>query len=585
MGLIKRLFGRIKIPRFQVLAYGKLPCHKEYLQVGIDPLFVAFKKTLDRGFEKRISERLPRPHVLPDKRFYLIGDKQTDLVGCVFDSDDGVRAFPFMLVVSMPAKVFRKPFPVMWQALKVLWDYLEAYHQELRGQPDANAFYQKIRGVAHDIEPITPGEWPEPRQPVQPIAGPDAARHLLTVEVPRENAGVMVRNLVFDRPPAFILWPGSKWREQIDGKAAAYFGHYGLSDLRVELFRQDTEPKTVPRTLTTGNSHGTLPLPDQTPSRRQPVQHSPILKPPEPGSLTSSRPDVATSSAPVESARALPQSGFLKPPEPGGAQTPSADPKPTRRHVSKPPEQVNVQAPNAGTGLLKPPEPGLPGNRATEPPPPAGQVSTPPPPAEQPPQSPPTGQRDLLLPPEPGLNKPPRAKPAPDEYETQPMQAPPAVPRTEKPSFQQPDVISSPDGDEDLVRAILDKELAAQKEADKPKPPQPIGLSPEKKAAISPPPSSPDEDHIKAILDEELGIAPKKHKAAPLPIDKSIDTPLAGQDQKARQQQVRSDLLNRDLRPPEPQSKPAPRPPKPSSRFLTPPKPLRKPGSHEETEE
>jgi len=236
MGFINKWLTRVKIPKFSVAVYGKLPCHKEYLHCGTDPAFVALKNLLDRGFDKRISAQEPRPHVLPDRRFYVAG--KTDYAACLFESDDGIRGFPFLMAAPIPARLARQPLPIFWQALEHVWTYLEAYFADLRVQPDVNTFYNRVRNVVHELAPFVPETWPEPDSPISPERGQTAlTEHLQTLVIPREDFSVA--NLVLAEKPAFILWPVNKWCQQVPGDTHAFFGTTGLSDLRVQLFRQD----------------------------------------------------------------------------------------------------------------------------------------------------------------------------------------------------------------------------------------------------------------------------------------------------------------------------------------------------------
>ena len=240
MGLMERLFKTVRFPSFRVGIYGKLPCHKEYLHAGTDALFSELKRCLDRGFERRISAHLEPPHVLPDRRIYVAGNAGDDLVGCVFESDDGQRHFPFIMAASLPSRLFRKPFPIAWQTLDRVWRYLEAYFADLRAQADAASVYARVRGVVHNPDAFVPEPWEEPSTPIHP----EQAEGLLRIVLPRDEPSA--ERLAIRDLPRWLAWPATSWQSQIADEAIAWLGANGFADIRVDQLRQERQVVASP---------------------------------------------------------------------------------------------------------------------------------------------------------------------------------------------------------------------------------------------------------------------------------------------------------------------------------------------------
>jgi hypothetical protein len=275
MGLLDRFSRRIRFPDFPVEVYGKLPCHKEYLSVGSSQLFGELKRMLDKGFERRISDHRPPPHVLPDRRFYLSIEAREDLLGCVFESSDGQRHFPFIMAVALPGRLLRRPFPIAWQVCARVWDYLERYFHDLYRQPDAASVYARVRGVVHAPEPLTPVEWPVTEQPIHPDP---VGNGLMRVEVDRES-GTAPR-LALAELPRWLVWPAHGWQSMIDGVGEAFLGRRGLEDVTVDQFRQDAV-QTESRDIDLDDT-----LPDPSPpifeERKPEHDEKPMFLPPDP---------------------------------------------------------------------------------------------------------------------------------------------------------------------------------------------------------------------------------------------------------------------------------------------------------------
>jgi len=238
MGFVDIIRGRVALPRFSVSVFGKLPCHKEYFFVSDSPAFSELKSRLDAEFEALARSGRPRPYVCPDRFFFLkTADRKTDLAGGVWESDDGKRGFPFIMAAPTPRRVWSQPFPVFWQTLSRIWDYLDAYFTDLRGQREASEVYRRVRGVAHELPPFKPEPWPEPEAPaVLPL-------DLNGTALAREDDGAergLLRKMAPKVNPAWILWPVPTWRDQLSVDAAVRFGERGLDDVRIDDFPPPT---------------------------------------------------------------------------------------------------------------------------------------------------------------------------------------------------------------------------------------------------------------------------------------------------------------------------------------------------------
>jgi hypothetical protein len=242
MGLIDRFRGRIKIPAFSVGIFGKLPCHKEYFLASCHPVFGELKACLDQGFETMIRAGAERPYVSPDRCFfYGTKDAKVDLAGMIFESDDGLRGFPFMMAAPLPRKFRTRPFPEFWQCLERIWQYLSAYHKDLRAQPDGRHVYNRVRDVVHELDAFTPEPWEE--ETPLPLSG------TILQDLRKGNARVslhdlterderrLVRTLQPDSNPTLVLWPESGWRaDSGENLVTGLLSHNGLDDVDFSLF-------------------------------------------------------------------------------------------------------------------------------------------------------------------------------------------------------------------------------------------------------------------------------------------------------------------------------------------------------------
>ena len=271
MGLLDRFLNRVRIPAFTVSIYGKLPCHKEYFHVAGHPLFAEVKTVLDQGFERLIRLGAKRPYVSPDIRFYFrMNDPKTDLAGCIFESDDGLRGFPFVIAVPLPAKLCRGDFYQATLILEPLWRYLEAYFEHLRKQNSSSEVYNRVVDVIHELDPITLND----RQASGTCSlktQPD--KDIQTLPLNELNGTALEdlnANLDLSQTPGMILWPCAGWREQAPEHATIYFGMRGLPDLAMDYFGE--------------NARQTLSAPSPEPEQNEPemkVRKPPGLEPEE----------------------------------------------------------------------------------------------------------------------------------------------------------------------------------------------------------------------------------------------------------------------------------------------------------------
>lgn len=241
MGLLDRFLKRVVIPSFSVGVFGKLPCYKEYFNASCHPAFADLKHHLDQGFDRLIQSGQSRPYVLPDRRFFIrTDDPKIDLAGCIFESDDGMRGFPFMMAAPVPRKLHEKPFPIFYQSLERVWVYLEAFFQHLKSSESSSIVYNQVRNVSHQLDPFFPESWqPENHEQAQAI-GVISGVEAISLEGPKQEETVL-RALNPETNPAFILWPVDQWWDEVSGPVIAYLGSNGLQDMDIAFFVPNSE--------------------------------------------------------------------------------------------------------------------------------------------------------------------------------------------------------------------------------------------------------------------------------------------------------------------------------------------------------
>ena len=235
-------FGKktLKLPAFSVSAFGKLPFYKEYLVSSGSPAFSTFKDFLDEGFERLIRSGRDRPYVAPNRKFLIhMPQEQTDLVGRIWESHDGLRAFPFTLAVPLPRKVRQAEFPLFWCCLEAFWHYLDLYQQNLASQGSSTEFYNRIRGISHKLPEVA---WPEWQHGLADdatqasIAFNDGSPVSLPLhEFSPERETTLIQNLAPRENPKLILWPDG-FRTTPRLQAHAYLGSRGFDELHIDQF-------------------------------------------------------------------------------------------------------------------------------------------------------------------------------------------------------------------------------------------------------------------------------------------------------------------------------------------------------------
>jgi len=159
-GLFRRLWrsvgsDRVKLQRFSLNAYGKLPIYKDFISTGLtDPAAREFKTWLDRAFSHRwsVDENYRDVEIAPHSFLFRLPDGKGFVAGSLWGSSDegGLRRFPFTLFLSFPAgQAAADPLT----AVEYL-SLLEARARDLREQYGSGAslasFHQTYRGASLD---------------------------------------------------------------------------------------------------------------------------------------------------------------------------------------------------------------------------------------------------------------------------------------------------------------------------------------------------------------------------------------------------------------------------------------------------
>ncbi len=234
MGLLNFL-NKPRIPPFSVSVFGKLPCHREYFQVTLEAAFTPLKNALVAAVEELNRRGVSRPLVEPDRRFFVrMRGQKVDLAGCIWDSHDGQRAFPFMMAVPLPKRLRGADQAALWACLQALWTYLEAYFADLRVQPSDQEVYRRLRGVEHELPPVN-----LPRRGHKHTPRP---AHLTVLALPPEaEEDDFLRTLVFEEAPSFIMLPtrqGSRSEHR-----QVLIGFAGLTDFSADSLRPLPPPR------------------------------------------------------------------------------------------------------------------------------------------------------------------------------------------------------------------------------------------------------------------------------------------------------------------------------------------------------
>lgn len=230
---------KLSLPGFVVNAFGKLPFYKEYLYLCPDPAFGDLKAWVDDRFERLSRKETRPPYLAPNRHFMIhVPSHKTDLVGSIWESNDGLRTFPFMLATALPKKARKHGFPLFWQTLSDLWDYFERYYLHLRDTGSSSAFYRGIRGVEHQIPKVVAPQWPKDAA-LNHEARDDLERGGLARYNLRSNSPDLetwLGGLQLNSCPNLVLWPQSDYAA-MPYRAMGYLSLLGIEALAIDLFQ------------------------------------------------------------------------------------------------------------------------------------------------------------------------------------------------------------------------------------------------------------------------------------------------------------------------------------------------------------
>src|SRR5215813_9661547 len=167
-GLFRRLWRsvgseRVKLQRFGLNAYGKLPIYKDFISTGLtDPAAREFRAWLDRGFSHRwsVDDNYRDVAIEPHSFLFRLPDGKGFVAGSLWGSTDegGLRRFPFTLFLSFPAGQSAADPLTAVEYLSLV----EARARDLREQYGAGgslaSLYQTYRGASLDCPLKTPDQ-------------------------------------------------------------------------------------------------------------------------------------------------------------------------------------------------------------------------------------------------------------------------------------------------------------------------------------------------------------------------------------------------------------------------------------------
>jgi len=237
------------IPAFSLGVFGKLPFYKDFLYSSFGSEFSELKMFFDTGINQLHKSGVRRPLVKPARNFYLFMENfQNDLVGCVWDSHDGLRAFPFIIAAPIPKKCRKESFTLFWNILNQFWGYLGEYYKELANQKSPSEFYQAVKGSKHQLNAIAIEEEDGSQSDLAIKAGMYLNDGLLA-RIPLSDMSdtdiVHFLNALHLREnPAMILWPREDWRS--DDPVSGYMGTTGFDEFRISFFPPELAQESTP---------------------------------------------------------------------------------------------------------------------------------------------------------------------------------------------------------------------------------------------------------------------------------------------------------------------------------------------------
>ncbi len=243
---------KYNIPPFTLGVFGKLPFYKDFLYSSFGSEFSELKMFFDSGVNQLHRSGVTAPLVKPARNFYIrMKDYQNDLVGCVWDSNDGLRAFPFILAAPFPKKIRKDPFSSFWTVLSQFWGYLGEYKKELEVKTSPTEFYQAVKGLKHQLNSIAPDEWEEAKSQYAITAGIHLNDDILTriplSDMSDDEIDSFLKALHLDNNPSMIVWPRESWRgEEV---VSGYFGTIGFDEFQISFFPPEgpVEPELAER--------------------------------------------------------------------------------------------------------------------------------------------------------------------------------------------------------------------------------------------------------------------------------------------------------------------------------------------------
>jgi len=238
-------FGKKKVnlPAFTVGVFGKLPFYKDFLYSSFGSEFAELKAFFDSGMDQLHRSGKKRPFVEPARNFYISMDGyQNDLVGSVWDSHDGLRAFPFILAAPFPRKIRKEEFAMFWTVLSQFWGYFGELYGELKGMKNTSDFYQLVKGSRHQLNSVPPQSWKDTHSEsalqasLQLNDGFLASVALTEKDTAWEEQ--FLKALHLNANPAMILWPRDSW--QTLPRVTGYMGTMGFDELCISFFPPET---------------------------------------------------------------------------------------------------------------------------------------------------------------------------------------------------------------------------------------------------------------------------------------------------------------------------------------------------------
>jgi len=134
--LSKKIFKKNN-EQLHLQAFGKLPFYKDFISIVSDRESIVFREFLLNEF------KVPLKPIENSTPFIFNATPKKLLVGMIENSTDGLREFPFSLMVSLNKN--------NCQLLKV-WEELTFIRNELKKINDINECYQLLKGKTIQID-------------------------------------------------------------------------------------------------------------------------------------------------------------------------------------------------------------------------------------------------------------------------------------------------------------------------------------------------------------------------------------------------------------------------------------------------